>query len=527
MIKNDIQRARRLHIADIPIRSAQRFGNKIALVDQEQRISFSEFNRNVEQIAMHMHTQGLRKGDKVMIFSHNCWQFPTILYAAARLGVVSVPINFMLNAQEVHYLLQHAQPKMLVVEDQLCAVMEKALENIDFNLPKQVVIGLNQLAVSTSWQNFEDYLVETEVELPNVELHADEAIRMMYTSGTESLPKGVLLSSEALMSQYTSCMVEGQMSSNDREIHAFPMYHCAQLDAFLNVDLILGATSYIFRRFDPDAILDIIAEEKITKLFCPPTAWIALLNAEKFNPTQLTSLRKAYYGASAMPKAVIDELLAKLPDIGFWQFYGQTEMAPVAAVLHPEDHLEYADSVGKPAFNVETQIMDEYGVILQQGEIGEIVHRSAHLTSGYDQNDEKNAESFKYGWFHSGDLGYFNEQGYLYVVDRIKDMVKSGGENVSTREVEEVIYRIEGVKEVAVFGTAHPRWIEAVTAVVIPHQDAQLDEKMIINFCAQHLSAYKMPKMVHFTEALPKNASGKILKRELKQQYQQSEVKVS
>lgn len=520
MIKNDIQRARRMHIADIPTRSAQRFGHKTALVDQDQRISFSEFDRYVEQIAMHMHAQGLCKGDKIMLFSHNCWQFPAILYAAARLGVIGVPINFMLNAKEVHYLLQHAQPKMLVVEDDLCAVMEQALEKIDFTRPKQVVLDLNQRTISAQWKNFEEYLVQTEIKLPDVELHADDAIRMMYTSGTESLPKGVLLSSEALMSQYTSCMVEGKMSSNDREIHAFPMYHCAQLDAFLNVDLILGATSYIFRRFEPDAVLEMISKEKITKLFCPPTAWIALLNAEKFNPVELTSLSKAYYGASAMPKAVIETLLEKLPHIGFWQFYGQTEMAPVATVLHPEDHFEYADSVGKPAFNVETQIMDEHGVILPQGEIGEIVHRSVHLTVGYDQNDEKNAESFKYGWFHSGDLGYFNEQGYLYVVDRIKDMVKSGGENVSTREVEEVIYRIEGVKEVAVFGTAHPRWIEAVTAVVIPHQNVQLDEKMIMKFCAQHLSAYKMPKMIYFDDVLPKNASGKILKRELKQQFQ-------
>ncbi|AWL28625.1 long-chain-fatty-acid--CoA ligase [Acinetobacter defluvii] len=529
MIQNDIQRARRMHIADIPTRSAQRFGNKIALVDHEHQMSFKEFHQCVEQIAMHLYDQGLRKGDKVMIFSHNCWQFPAILYATAKLGVISVPINFMLNAAEVNYLLQHAQPKMVVVEDSLCTVMERALIKTDFIPPQQVVIDLNQSNVAAQWQNFDTFLQDIEITLPEIELHAHEPIRMMYTSGTESLPKGVLLNSEALMAQYTSCMVEGQMSSNDREIHAFPMYHCAQLDAFLNVDLILGATSYIFRRFDPEAVLDTIAKEKITKLFCPPTAWIALLNSEKFNPAELGSLSKAYYGASAMPKAVIEELLQKLPHIRFWQFYGQTEMAPVATVLHPEDHFEYADSVGRPAFNVETQIMAEDGEILPQGEVGEIVHRSVHLTQGYDQNEEKNAESFKYGWFHSGDLGYFNEQGYLFVVDRIKDMVKSGGENVSTREVEEVIYRMDAVKEVAVFGTPHPRWIEAVTAVVILHPDQYLTEKLIIEFCAQHLSAYKMPKMVHFAEALPKNASGKILKRELKQQYQHqpTEAKVS
>lgn len=317
-----------------------------------------------------------------------------------------------------------------------------------------------------------------------------------------------------------SAILEGEMQANDRELHAFPLYHCAQFDVFLNVDLYLGATSYILRGFEPERVLVLIEKEKINKLFCPPTAWIALLNAKGFASTDLTSLNKAYYGASSMPKSVISSLIEKLPHIRFWQFYGQTEMAPVATVLYPEDHQEFSTSVGKPAFHVETAIMSKDGRLVETGEIGEIVHKSPHLTLGYADQDDKTAEAFAHGWFHSGDLGYFAATGHLYIVDRIKDMVKTGGENVATREVEDVIYRFNAIQEVAVFGVPHPHWIEAVTAVIVIKQGHHFVLDELLAHCKKHLSTYKMPKSVHMVDALPKNASGKILKRQLRQQYQ-------
>lgn len=518
-MSKDIQRARQLHIADIIGRSAKRHGDKIALIDGETKISFKDLDRLVSKITAHLYAAGLRKGDKLVLMSHNCWQFPAILHAAARLGVIGVPINFMLNANEVNYLLEHSQPKMIVVEDELCHVIDEATRKLTFPQPQKIVLNLNEVHVTSVWQNFEYFLKGISVDVPEIELNTHDPIRMMYTSGTESLPKGVLLNSESLILQYTTCIIEGEMSANDKEIHAFPLYHCAQLDAFLNVDLFLGATSYIFRRFDPELVLRTIAQEKITKLFCPPTAWIALLNNDVISQVDLGSLAKAYYGASTMPRTVIEQLRQLLPHIRFWQFYGQTEMAPVASVLSPDDHEHFIESVGKPALHVQTEIMDENGTILPVGHIGEIVHRSCHLTLGYDQNIEKTNESFSNGWFHSGDLGYFNEHGYLYVVDRIKDMVKTGGENVSTREVEEVIYTLEGIKEVAVIGLPHDHWIEEVVAVIIKHDHAELDENKILQHCRTRLSSYKAPKKVFFRTELPKNASGKILKRELKNYY--------
>jgi fatty-acyl-CoA synthase len=221
-----------------------------------------------------------------------------------------------------------------------------------------------------------------------------------------------------------------------------------------------------------------------------------------------------------MPKSVISSLLEKLPHIRFWQFYGQTEMAPVATVLYPEDHHDYPSSVGRPVFHVETAIMAEDGQLLAHGEIGEIVHKSPHLTLGYANQPEKTTEAFAYGWFHSGDLGYFDTSGHLYIVDRIKDIVKTGGENVATREVEEIIYLFQGVKEVAVFGIPHPHWIEAVTAVVVLQDETNFEPETLLEHCKQHLAHYKMPKSLHIVKELPKNASGKILKRQLREQYQ-------
>ena len=227
---------------------------------------------------------------------------------------------------------------------------------------------------------------------------------------------------------------------------------------------------------DPAALLAAIERERVTKLFCPPTVWIGLLRSPEFDRTDLSSLRKGYYGASAMPVEVLRELRRRLPDVDLWNFYGQTEMAPLATILRPHEQLERAGSAGIAALNVETRVVDEEDQPLPPGEIGEIVHRSPHATLGYYEDPEKTAEAFRNGWFHSGDLGVLTEDGYLSVVDRKKDMIKTGGENVASREVEEALYELDGVAEVAVFGVSHPRWIEAVVAVVVPKPGSDVTE---------------------------------------------------
>lgn len=247
--------------------------------------------------------------------------------------------------------------------------------------------------------------------------------------------------------------------------------------------------------------------------------WIGLLRHPDFDSTDLSSLRKGYYGASPMPVEVLKEMRGRLPEVDLWNFYGQTEMAPLATILGPDEQLSHAGSAGRAALNVETRIVDDEDRPVPAGTVGEIVHRSPHATLGYYRADDKTAEAFRNGWFHSGDLGYVDDTGHLYVVDRKKDMIKTGGENVASREVEEALYELEGVAEVAVFAVSHPRWVEAVTAVVVPKEGAALTEADVSAHAAQVLAPYKRPKFVVLADALPKNPSGKILKRQLREQH--------
>jgi fatty-acyl-CoA synthase len=298
-----------------------------------------------------------------------------------------------------------------------------------------------------------------------------------------------------------------------------PLYHCAQLYCFLMPCLYLGATNVILPRADPGEILAAIEAEGATKLFCPPTVWIGLLRHPDFGRRDLSSLRKGYYGASAMPVEILREIAERLPGVRLFNFYGQTEMSPMATLLRPEDQMRKAGSAGLPSINVETRVVDDEDRALPPGEVGEIVHRSPHAMLGYWDDPEKTAETFRNGWFHSGDLGVIDDEGYLSVVDRKKDMIKTGGENVASREVEETIYAHPAVKEVAIFGISDPRWIEAVTAAVVLRDGEDVTEAELVSFCRERLAGFKVPKYVVLLDELPKNASGKLLKRELRDRY--------
>ncbi|MBO2459077.1 acyl-CoA synthetase [Actinomadura violacea] len=511
-MSTSVVRARQHSYGDLLHRTARRYPGKLAVVSGDLRVTYAEFDAAVNRAANALAERGLRKGDRLALLSHNCFQYAVLAFATAKLGVVLVPVNFMLNADEIAYILGHSGASGIVAEDALVATAEKALVAAGVQGGVRGRIG----GASEGWEDVDGWWREGSAAAPDVLVGDDDPLRLMYTSGTESRPKGVMLTSRSLISQYVSCIVDGEMSADDVEVHALPMYHCAQLDCFFSVDVYLGATSVILPGPDPALLLETIEREKVTKLFCPPTVWIALLRHPDFARRDLSSLRKGYYGASAMPVEVLRELLRRLPDVRLWNFYGQTEMAPLATILRPDEQLERAGSAGRAAINVETMLVDDDGNPVAAGEVGEIVHRSPHAALGYYNDEEKTEDAFRGGWFHSGDLGVMTEDGYLSVVDRKKDMIKTGGENVASREVEEAIYELDGVAEVAVFGIAHPRWIEAVTAVVVAKPGAALAVDDVHAHVRERLAGYKRPKYVVMAESLPKNPSGKILKRELR-----------
>ncbi|HZG18075.1 MAG TPA: AMP-binding protein, partial [Candidatus Bathyarchaeia archaeon] len=356
---------------------------------------------------------------------------------------------------------------------------------------------------------------------PEVEIEDDEVVQILYTSGTESKPKGVMLTHKNLITEYVSTIIGGDMSEDDVAVHALPLFHCAQLHCFLGPYMYLGGSGIILEQATPALMLETVEKYGATQLFCPPTVWIALLRSPEFSTRDLSSLKKCYYGAAIMPVEILKEVNSRLPHTDFYNFYGQTEVAPLATVLKPKDQLRKAGSAGKPALNVETRIVDDQGNEVPRGAVGEIVHRTSHAMLGYFRDEEKTEAAFAGGWFHSGDLGVMDEEGYITIVDRKKDMIKSGGENVSSREVEETIYEHPKVSEVAVIGVPHPYWIEAVTAVVVPKANEILTPEEILSFCKERLSSYKAPKYAVIVDRLPRNPSGKILKRELRVQYQE------
>ncbi|WP_420717551.1 acyl-CoA synthetase [Emcibacter sp.] len=519
-LKTTITRARSQQLGDLLRRSARRVPDKTALVFGEFRDSFAGLDDLVNRTANALRHKGIAKGDRVALLSHNNRSFVILRFALARIGAVMTPINFMLNASEVAYILSDAGAVAMIAEDALVPLAEEAIGQSAVDLKITASILHAGTDVPGDWENVEDWFDHPDARAHYVEIDDDDPVQLMYTSGTESRPKGVLLTARALYAQYVSCIVNGDMTAEDVDLHSLPLYHCAQLDCFLSPDLYLGATSILLPGPDPETILTTIEREKVTKLFCPPTIWIALLGHPKFDQVDLSSLCKGYYGASIMPTAIIEELTERLPNMKLYNFYGQTELAPVATVLGPEDQLRKLGSAGLPALNVETQVVDDDDNPVPPGVVGEIVHRSPQATLGYYNNMEKTAEAFRGGWFHSGDLGRMDEEGYLYVVDRKKDMIKTGGENVASREVEEVIFTHPDVAEVAVFGVPHPIWIEAVTAAVVCRPGSVVEVEELQVFCRERLAGYKSPKYIVPVEALPKNASGKILKRDLRASFE-------
>lgn len=505
-------------LGDLLRRTASRYPRKTAVRCGETEWSYAEFDRLCNRLANGLAAYGVRQGDKVAILSRNSHAFAAMRFALARVGAILVPINFMLNAEEVSYILRHAGAKILCVGPDMVelgragAALDTSVEALWW-LP-----GEEPAAAPSDLVGFEALLAADD-GTPDVAFDGRLPAQIIYTSGTESRPKGAILSHEAVIWQYVSCIVEGEIAEGDRILHALPLYHCAQLDVFLGPSVYVGGENVITGKPTPDNILGLLERHRITSFFAPPSVWIALLRSPRFDSTDLSSLRKGYYGASIMPVEVLKEMARRLPQVRLWNFYGQTEIAPLATVLKPEDQMRKAGSCGRAVLNVETRVVDDAMRDVRPGEVGEIVHRSPQLLNGYYKDEERTAAAFEGGWFHSGDLATIDEEGYITVVDRKKDMIKSGGENVASREVEEMIYRLPEVSEVAVIGLPDDYWIEAVTAVVVKKPGAAIDEAAIVAHCRAHMAHFKVPKRVIFVDSLPKNPSGKLLKRELRRRY--------
>ena len=509
---------RRQTLGDVLRRTALRVPAKTAIICGETQWTYAEFDALVTRLAAGLARIGVLQGERVAVLARNSHGFAALRFALARLGAVLVPINFMLKAEEVAFILRHAGARTLATDSGL-AELARAAAALQTEVREFVWLPSEDPSTAAAGMHSFDTLAACSAALPEITLTSTDLLQIVYTSGTESSPKGVMLTHDAVLWQYVSCLVDAEITAQDLTLHALPLYHCAQLDVFFGPSIYIGSSNVITSKPVPDNLLALIEKFKVTSFFAPPTVWIALLRSSAFSAERLASLVKGYYGASIMPVEVLRELAARLPKVRLWNLDGQTEIAPLATMLGPDDQLRKPGSCGRAVLNVETRVVDDQMQDVRVGEVGEIVHRSAHLMLGYFHDDERSRAAFTGDWFHSGDLGIIDAEGFISVVDRMKDMIKSGGENVASREVEEMIYRLPQVSEVAVIGLADPRWVEAVTAVIVLKDGQSLSEAEVMAHCNTHMASFKSPKRVVFTDALPKNPSGKLLKRELRRSY--------
>lgn len=506
--------ARRDTIADAFRRSARRNADRLALVFAGRAWSYAALDTAVDRVAGRLIAAGLERGDRLAAFGRNSDAYLILWLACTRAGLIHVPINYALVDRELRYIVEQSGARGLIVDPNLEAKAHEALDGrVDLGL-----FGL--LHGGGDFDVLEIALEEAGEILPVPGPTCDDDVaQITYTSGTTGLPKGAMLTHRALVTEYTSCAFELDMTRDDRSLAALPLYHAAQMHVFVMPHLLLGVATVLIEAPLPDLCLRLIEDHRITSFFAPPTVWISLLRAPDFDARDLSTLRNVYYGASIMPVPVLQELRTRLPGIRPFNCYGQSEIGPLATVLRPEEHDARPASAGRPILSVETRLVDPEMRDVPPGVQGEIVHRSPQLLVGYWGKPEETAEAFEGGWFHSGDVGVRDEEGFITIVDRLKDVIKTGGTMVASREVEEALFTHPAVSEVAVIGLPDPKWIEAVTAVVVLRKGEAADEAELIAHARDLLAPFKLPKKVVFRTDLPRNTAGKLLKRELRDVY--------
>ncbi|WP_225825376.1 acyl-CoA synthetase [Streptomyces naphthomycinicus] len=482
-------------------RSARRTPARVAVEYGDRSWTYGELDDAVSRAASVLLGQGLAAGDRVGSYGHNSDAYLIGFLACARAGLVHVPVNHNLTGDDLAYLVGQSGSSLVLA---------------DPGLADRLPDGVRALPL----RDTEDSLLVRLTTAPlydGPEPRTEDLVQLLYTSGTTALPKGAMMTHRALVHEYLSAITALDLSAGDRPAHSLPLYHSAQMHVFLLPYLAVGATNLILDAPDGDRLFDLIEAGRVDSLFAPPTVWIALAGRPDFAARDLSGLRKAYYGASVMPVPVLERLRERLPRLGFYNCFGQSEIGPLATVLAPEEHRGRMDSCGRPVLFVDARVVDEEGKDVPDGTPGEIVYRSPQLCEGYWDKPEETAGAFRDGWFRSGDLAVRDAEGYFTIVDRVKDVINSGGVLVASRQVEDALYTHEAVAEAAVIGLPDERWIEAVTAVVVPR--GEVTEDQLVAHVREKLAPFKAPKRVLFVTELPRNASGKILKRELRDRF--------
>jgi acyl-CoA synthetase (AMP-forming)/AMP-acid ligase II len=496
--------------------TAERQADRVSFIDGAYRGTYGQHIDRVGRLAGALRELGVERGDRFAVMALNSHQFLE-LYHAAFLGAgVINPLNLRLAPRELAYILGDSGTKVCFTDPFFAGVIDQVRE--EAGLEHVVMIGEGDAPHDLG---YEALLESAKSAIPD-EPEEDDPVVLMYTGGTTGLPKGVLLDNRAEMLNLYHVSMRWRFDDSDVFLHQVPMFHAASMGGTLGTPA-EGGTSVFVPLFDPAAVLTAIETHLVTFTVMVPTMVGMMLNHPEFAPERLASLRILTYGASPMPTALLERLLAMFPDMEVFQGYGMTESSAVLTVLGPDEHRTGGDllrSAGRAVPGVVLSIQGPEGQSLPAGETGEVCARAGNFMREYWKQPEATAEAFRGGWYHTGDAGYLDDKGYLYLVDRVKDMIVTGGENVYCIEVENAIATHDDVVQVAVIGIPSDKWGEAVHAIVVLKDGATVTETDIIAHARESIAGFKVPKTVEFrTDPLPLSGALKVLKRELRAPY--------
>jgi acyl-CoA synthetase (AMP-forming)/AMP-acid ligase II len=509
--------------ADIIYRNALLYPEYEAFVYGKDRITFAQFNARVNRLIHALHSMGVKKGDGIGIFSWNCLDHCDVYGSAMKGGLILSPFSPRLQTSELDYLINYSEINTLFIG---CEFIEM-VSQLRSRFPKVK----NYISLETSapgMVSHHDLLMAHSEEEPDVQVREEDPFLIFYTSGTTGTPRGALYTQGRNIENTRTKTLQIGVKTGDKHIMILPLFHIGGYSHFWSF-FYVGASNVIMQQksFDPAATLQAIQEERVTDIHIVPTHLVTMLALPNIEEYDLSSLKCIWYAASPMPTELLKRGMERFGAI-FMQGYGQSESGPDISFFSNKSHQvldksqeeqKVLASCGQPCVGVHVRIVDGNNNDVKPNEVGEVVVQSKTVMVEYWHNPDETRNVMMDGWLHTGDTGYYDRKGYIYLVDRKMDMIVTGGENVYPREVEEVLYRHPAVAEAAVIGVPDKLWIERVHAILVLKEGQRVTEDEIIEFCRHNLARYKAPKTVELIESLPKNPQGKILKRELREKY--------